>query len=418
MNVLIKSATIIDSNSSNNGLQKDILIESGIITKIANNISNTNKYKVLKFDNLHISCGWFDTSVSLGEPGYEERETIKNGLKVAASGGFTAIAVNSNTNPFIDNKSTVEFLINSAQNNIVDLYPIASLTKDSAGKDLAELYDMQQSGAIAFGDYNKSISNANLMKVAQLYTQNFGGLVLSFPENNQISNNGLANEGHNSTRLGLKGNPSLAEELQISRDLFLLEYTGGKLHIPTITTVGSVKLLKEAKKKGLDVSCSVSAHHLYLTDEELSNFDSNFRVSPPLRNEKDCKALRKGIADGTIDMITSDHNPVDIENKKLEFENAMDGTIGLESLFGAVNSLLDLNNIIKCLSEIPRKRFGLKEISIKRGEKANLTLFNPYSDYVFTEEHILSSSKNSAFLGKKLKGKVYGVVANNKLAIN
>ncbi len=418
MNVLIKAATIIDVNSPNNGQKKDILIENGTIIKIANAISNSSNYKELRLPNLHVSCGWFDTSVSLGEPGYEERETIKNGLKTAAKSGFTAVAVNSNSKPFVDTKSAVEFLINTANNNIVDLHPIASLTKNSAGKDLAELYDMQQSGAIAFGDYNRSIDNANLMKVAQLYTQNFNGLVLSHPENNQISNNGLANEGYNSTRLGLKGNPALAEELQISRDLFLLGYTGGKLHIPTITNAGSVKLIKEAKKKGLDVSCSVSAHHLSLTDDELSSFNANFKVLPPLRTEKDCKALRKAITDGTIDIITSDHNPIDIENKKLEFENALDGTIGLETAFGAVNSVLDINDSIKCLSENPRKRFGLESISIKKGEKANLTLFDPTFEYVFKENHILSKSKNSIFLNKSLKGKVYGIIANNKLAIN
>ena len=418
MNVLIKAATIIDSDSPHNGQKKDLLIENGRITKIANTISNVDKYKELKLNNLHVSCGWFDTSVSFGEPGYEERETIKNGLKVAAKSGFTAVAVNSNTNPFVDNKSAVEFLINSANNNIIDLYPIASLTKNSDGKDLAELYDMQQSGAIAFGDYNRSINNANLMKVAQLYTQNFEGLVLSYPENNQISNNGLANEGYNSTQLGLKGNPALAEELQVSRDLFLLEYTGGKLHIPTITTAGSVKLIKEAKKKGLDISCSVSAHHLSLTDNELISFDANYKVSPPLRTEKDCKALRKGISDETIDIITSDHNPIDIENKKLEFENALDGTIGLESLFGVANSVLDLNDTIKCISKFPRERFGLEPLSIKKGEKANLTLFDPSVEYIFKENHILSKSKNAAFLNKSLKGKVYGIIANNKLAIN
>ena len=244
------------------------------------------------------------------------------------------------------------------------------------------------------------------------------GLILSFPQNDQIANHGSANEGVISTQLGLKGNPALAEELQVARDLFLLEYTGGKLHIPTISTSGSVRLIKAAKSKGLDVSCSVSAHHLTLTDEELLAFETQYKVAPPLRTAADKKALLKGVKDGTIDMITSDHNPIDVENKKLEFEKALDGTIGLESLFGAVNSVLDLNTAIKCLSTQPRERFGLPEISIKKGNKANLTFFDPESNYIFSKDHIYSSSKNAAFIGKKLKGKVYGSFANNKLELN
>ena len=417
MNVLLKSATIIDSKSSLNRKVRDVLIENGKFSKIAAKIENSKNYKEIKLDNLHISCGWFDTSVSFGEPGYEERETIKNGLKTAAKSGFTAVALNSNCNPFIDNKSTVEFLKGVAKNNVVELYPIASLTKQSKGIEIAELYDMQNSGAIAFGDYNKSISNANLMKIALQYAQNFNGLVLSFPQDDSISNNGIANEGTTSTKLGLKGNPSLAEELQIARDIFLLEYTGGRLHIPTISTETSVKLIREAKKRKLDVTCGVTAHHLTLTDNELSSFESNYKTSPPLRTQKDINALIKGVKDGTIDMINSDHNPIDIENKKVEFENALDGTIGLESLFGAVNEVLDLESLIKCLTSNPRNRFNLEELSIKVGEKANISLFNPDINYEFTMEHIVSTSKNSAFLNKSLKGKAYGVFTNNKLII-
>ena len=418
MKVLLKSATIIDKSSVHHQKQKDILIENGIITKITNTIANSGKFKEIRLDNLHVSCGWFDTSVSFGEPGYEERENIENGLKTAAKSGFTAVAVNSNTHPVIDTKSAVEFLISSSKHHLVDLHAITSLTKGSHGKDLAELYDMQQSGAIAFGDYNKPITNANLLKIALLYAQNFSGLVLSYPENKQIANNGVANEGPFSTALGLKGNPALAEELQIARDLFLLEYTGGKLHIPTITTHGAVRLIKDAKKKGLDITCSVSAHHLLLTDNALTTFDTRFKVSPPLRTGKDIKALQKGIKDGTVDMITSDHNPIDIENKKLEFENALNGTIGLESLFGAVNTVLPLNDIIDCLTINPRKRFGLPPVSIVKGEKANFTLFDPNHVYTFSEKNILSTSKNAAFIGKELKGKVYGTIANNKLSMN
>tara|TARA_B100000787_G_C16199267_1_gene303646 strand:+ start:7068 stop:8324 length:1257 start_codon:yes stop_codon:yes gene_type:complete len=418
MTTLLKSATIIDTSSPHHKKTKDILIVNGRITEIGNSIKQEPHFKIVKLDNLHVSCGWFDTSVSFAEPGYEERETIQKGLEVASKSGFTTVAVNPNTNPVIDSKSDIEFLINKSINSATKLFPIGALTKNSKGIDMAELFDMQKSGAIAFGDYNKPITNDNLMKIALLYAQNFDGLILSFPKNNSIAGEGIVNEGVNSTRLGLKGSPALAEHIQIARDLYLLEYTGGRLHIPTISSATSVELIKEAKKKGLNVSCSVTAHHLTLIDDELHLFDSKVKVTPPLRTKKDTKALQKGLKEGVIDVISSDHNPINIENKKLEFSLAKDGTIGLESLFGAVNSVLDLETIIKALTINPRVIFGQKPQTIKKDTPANMTLFNPEGNYIFSEDHILSTSKNSAFTGKKLKGNAYGIYANKKLVLN
>ncbi len=418
MNILIKSAVIVDQNSKYHLKKRDVLIEKGIITKIAIKIDESPKSKIISLKNLHLSCGWFDTSVSFGEPGYEERETIENGLSTAAHSGFTAIAVNPNTNPKIDNKAAVQFLINKANGSATDLYPIGNLTKNADGKDLGEMYDMQNFGAIAFGDYNKPIENANLLKIGLQYAQNFDGLVLSFPQDNSIARDGLVNEGENSTILGLKGIPALAEELQIVRDLFLLEYTGGKLHIPTISTTASVKLVKDAKKKGLNVSCSVAAHHLALTDDELHGFNANAKVTPPLRTKKDIKALQKGITDGTIDIITSDHNPIDVEHKKVEFSHAKSGTIGLESFFGILNNYIDLEHLIPCITNKPRDLFGLKPNIIKEGEVANITLFNPIPESVFTKNNVISTSKNSIFLNKAMTGKTYGIYNNNQLILN
>jgi dihydroorotase len=418
MSTLIKNALIIDANSPYHNQKKDILISDGKIQKIEDSIQRENSFTILELNNLHISCGWFDTSVSLGEPGFEERETIANGLKVAAKSGFTSIAVNANTNPVIDSNSDVEFLINKSRNSATNLYPIGALTQKSEGKEMAELFDMQKSGAIAFGDYNKPIENDNLMKVALLYAQNFNGLVLSFPKNNAIAGEGIANEGINSTKLGLKGIPALAEHIQISRDLFLLEYTGGKLHIPTISTAKSVELIRKAKQKGLQVTCSVAAHHLVLTDDELHGFDSNFKTNPPLRTKKDTIALKKGLISGTIDIITSDHNPIDIENKKVEFSEAKDGVIGMESAFGVLNSALSLEYSIEKITTNPKNIFGIENHTIQEGNIADVTLFNPDLEYIFTKNHIASTSKNSPFINKKLKGNVYGVFANNQLILN
>ncbi|WP_298764686.1 dihydroorotase family protein [uncultured Polaribacter sp.] len=418
MITLIKSATIIDSSSAYHQQKKDILIEDGVITQITDSITKKDNYQIVSKENLHVSCGWFDSSVSLGEPGFEERETIKNGLNVAAKSGFTAIAVNANTNPIIDNKTSVAFLINKAIGSATSLYPIGALTSGSKGIDMAELYDMQQSGAIAFADYNKPIANDNLMKIALLYAQNFDGLVLSFPKNKVIAGEGIANEGINSTKLGLKGIPALAEHIQIARDLFLLEYTGGKLHIPTISTEKSVALIKEAKKKKLNVTCSVAVHHLTLTDNELHSFDSNFKTNPPLRTAKDTLALQKAVKNGVIDIITSDHNPIDIEHKKVEFSEAKNGVIGLETAFGALNTVFSIESYIDSITNKPRAIFSLDKISIAEGEKAELSFFNPDENMLFTKADIQSTSKNSPFINKKLKGKVYGIFANNQLILN
>jgi len=417
MKLLIKSATIIDNSSPFHLQKKDLLIENGKITKIANSIKTETSIKEIRLENLHLSQGWFDTSVCFGEPGFEERETIENGLKTAAKSGFTAVAVNPNTNPVADNKSAIEFIKNNAINSATELYPIGNLTKSAESEDIAELFDMKNSGAIAFGDYNKPLSNANLLKIGLQYAQNFDGLIMSFPLDNSISGKGLVNEEKNSTKLGLSGIPALAEELQIVRDLFILEYTGGKLHIPTISTVKSVNLIKEAKKKGLNITCSVAAHHLILTDDELAKFNANTKVLPPLRTLKDTKALIKGLNEGIIDMITSDHNPIDIDHKKVEYDKAKFGTIGLESLFGALNKVIEIETLITCLTTKPRSRFNIESTSINIGEKANLTLFNPDFEYEFTESDIFSTSKNSVFLNKKLNGRVYGIISNNKLVL-
>ncbi|MCA0133505.1 dihydroorotase [Winogradskyella alexanderae] len=416
MNALLKSATVVDSKSDFHNQTVDILIEKSRITKISKRISNPNNYKEVKLANLHVSSGWFDSSVSFGEPGFEERETISNGLKTAANSGFTAIALNPNTQPVLDSYADITFVKSKADGAATSLLPIGALTKNSEGTDLAELYDMGNAGAVAFYDYQKPIANPNLAKIALQYASNFNGLICSFPQETKISSLGVVNEHVNSTKLGLKGNPNLAEELQIIRDLFLLEYTEGKLHIPTISTAKSVELIREAKAKKLDVTCSVAIHNLILTDDTLKDFDTNFKVLPPLRTQKDCDALIEGLKDGTIDMVTSDHNPIDIENKKVEFDYAKYGTIGLESAFGALQTIFTTKQTIALLTK-GKSRFGVSENSINVGETANLSLFNPDETYTFSISNISSKSKNSAFINKELKGLVYGIISNSKIIL-
>jgi dihydroorotase len=416
MKIILRNATIIDPNSSFNNKTSDILIVDGLIQKIGNSLPNSENATEIKLDNLHVSQGWFDSSVSLGEPGFEDRETIANGLEVAGKSGFTAIALQPNSYPVIDNQSQVNFVLNKSKGFATQLFPIGALTKESLGKDMAELYDMKNAGAVAFGDYNKSFDNANLLKIALQYAQDFDALVIAFAQDQNTKGNGVANEGEVSTRLGLKGIPNLAEELHVSRNLFLQEYTGGKLHIPTISTAKSVDLIREAKAKGLHITCSVAVHHLVLTDEKLEGFDTRYKVAPPLRTETDRKALINGILDGTIDMITCDHNPIDIEHKKMEFDAAKNGTIGLESAFGALMTVLPLETIIEKLTS-GKTTFAIPTSTIREGQLANLTLFNPETKSVFTKENILSKSKNSAFLGQEMIGKVYGIVNQDLLIL-
>lgn len=417
MKFIIRNAKIIDPQSPFHNQTVDILIADGFIEKMGANLANPDTAEEVKLDNLHVSQGWFDSSVCLGEPGFEDRETIVNGLEVAAKSGFTGIALQPNSFPIIDNQSHINFVKSKAIGQATELFPIGALTKNAEGKDMAELYDMKQAGAIAFGDYNRSLENANLLKIALQYTQDFDGVVIAFAQEEKIKGNGVVNEGIVSTRLGLKGIPNLAEELQIARNLFLLEYTSGKMHIPTVSTAKSVALIKEAKAKGLNVSCSVSVHHLTMTDEKLDNFDTRYKVAPPIRTEEDRLALLAGVLDNTIDVITSDHNPIDIEHKKMEFDLAKNGTIGLETAFGALTQVLPLEKIIEKLTAA-KSLFGIENSSIKEGIKANITLFNPEGTSVFSKASILSKSKNSAFLGMELKGKAYGIVNQGKLILN
>ncbi len=416
MKLLIKSATLVDNTSDLNFKVKDILIEDGFITDISDKIESKAD-KIIKHKNLHISEGWLDTSVSFGEPGYEERETIENGLFTASSSGFTSLLLNPNTKPLIDSHSSVSYVIKKSKNHTSTIYPIANLTLNGKGKELAPLYDMKLAGAIAYGDHKKAIKDSSLMKIALEYSKSFGGLVISYPNDENLSSNGVMNEGLVSTSLGLKGIPKVSESIQIFRDLEILDYTGGKLHIPYISTGKSINMIKDAKNKGLNVTCSVSLAHLILNDDNLSDYNTNLKLSPPLRSKKDSDLLKDALLDGTINYVTSMHEPIDVDNKKVEFDNALSGSIGLECMFGILSNIFPLDKIIDILTR-GKENLSINNNKIQVGSKAEITLFDPDSTYTFKEDHILSTSKNCAFIGKKMTGKVYGVVNNNNLFEN
>ena len=417
MNSLIKSATIIDKNSEFHNKTVDILISNGIISDISEDIKNPKNFLEIRFPNLHVSNGWFDYSVCTGEPGYEERDNLLNTLMLASKSGFTSVGLQPNTFPVTEKSTEIEYLKAVAKNSNVNIYPIGALTKSSDGNELAELFEMKNSGAIGFGDYKKSIVNANVLKLALLYSKDYNIPIFSFPLNREISNNGVMNEGTTSTSLGLKGIPGMSEEIQIMRDIRILEYTGGNLHIPYISTRKSLELIKKAKNKGLNISCSTCVHNLFFNDTHLGDFNTKFKVLPPLRTQDDIDQLISGVKDGSIDTVTSDHNPLDIELKNVEFDKAEFGTIGLESLFGALNRIFPIKTTINILTR-GKKVFGIEETEIKIGTQADLSLFNPINSFVFNDDNVLSMSKNSIFIGSSLKGKVYGTISNGKITLN
>jgi len=414
MNLLIKSATVIDPNSSFHQKVVDILVEDGYITLIAPKVNA--KAEVVDGSGMFVSPGFFDLNCNIGELGLETKEDLQSGTKAAAAGGFTGVALMPNTQPPVHSKAEVEYLLNRAKNNLVDVYPLGAISHKRDGKDMAEMYDMFLSGAKAFTDGNRPVQDAGLMERSLLYTKGFGALIMSYPEDTAIAGKAKVHEGEMSTLLGMKGIPSLAEELMIARDLYLAEYTESKIHFSTISTTRSVELIRDAKKKGLKVTCDVAAHHLLLTDEALAGFDSQYKVKPPLRTQSDVDALVAGLKDGTIDAIVSQHTPHEIEFKDVEFEVAEFGMIALQTAFStALKAGLDVNLIVQKMAVKPREILNVEASIIIEGKKANLALLDPNAEWQYTKQNNQSKSHNSPLIGQNLKGKVVLVCNNNHL---
>lgn len=414
MNLLIKSATILDPGSSFHQQVADILIENGVITRIGDDIDADAE--LFDAEGKYVSPGFFDLNCNVGELGLETKEDLRSGTVAAAAGGFTGIALMPNTQPPVHSKSEVEYLLNRSKGNLVDVYPLGTISQKREGKDLAEMYDMYQSGARAFTDGSRPVQDAGLMERALLYAQGFDALVFSYPEDTAIAGKAKVNEGEISTLLGMKGIPSLAEELMVARDLYLAEYTVSRIHFTTISTARSVELIREAKRKGIEVTCDVAAHHLILTDEALLGFDSLYKVKPPLRTADDVAALIKGLKDGTIDAIVSQHTPHEIEFKDVEFEVAEYGIIGLQTAFSlALKAGLPVELIVEKLAVNPREILGVELPVIAEDEKANIVVFDTDTEWEYTAANNKSKSANSPYIGQRLKGKVLLTYNNHQI---
>lgn len=421
MKTLIRSAKIICKNSDFHGQIKDIFIENGIIQQIGD-VLIVDADEVIEGEDLHVSVGWFDMRVHAKEPGFEYKESLESMEQTALAGGFSEIALLPNTQPVVQTRESVNYLKRSGEK--VKFYPMAAVTMNCEGKDFTEMIDLHKAGAVAFTDGEHSIQNPDIFLKSLQYLTQFGGLLIDHPEDTNLTHFGQMHDGSVSTFLGMKGMPQMAEEIMIMRDMKLLQYVmetpfikeftnKSILHFSCISSQETVNLIRMAKDMGLPITCDVAAHQLCFTENDLVDFDSNFKVNPPFRTQEDVDALWEGLGDGTIDVIVSDHNPQDEESKKLEFDMAEFGVIGLETVFASVNTYnkeLSLEDIIEKITDNPRKILRLKNPEISERTKVNLTVFTPAEEWIYEEKNIVSKSKNSPFIGKTFKGKIIKVI--------
>lgn len=419
MKILLKQAIILDRASASFNQKKDILILDGKISKIADNIIEEDAQEITSKE-LYVSQSWVDLKADFCDPGFEYNEDIKSGLATATNGGFGHVFVVPTTSPVVDSKGQVNYLKAESANHITSLYPIGALTKNAKGDSLSEMYDMYKVGVRLFSD-NTSFVSAGILFRALLYVKNFGGKVVSFPQNESINEGGQVNEGTASLKTGLKAIPAIGEQIQVQRDLSLLEYTDGELHLTGISSAASLNLIREAKAKGIKVTCDVHVHQLLFNELQTLNYDTNHKVNPPYRREEDRLALWEGIKDGTIDCIVSNHQPKTIEEKDIEFDNAAFGSLTLQSFYASLieKNLKNQADFIDKVTVQPRKIVGMESNTvIEEGNIADLTIFDPTIEWTFDDTTNLSKSKNSPYYGSKLRGKAIGIIKNNMLTLN
>ena len=413
MSVLIKKAKVIDPLSKYHLKKVDILIERGMISEISSSIKSTAK-KTIDGKNVCVSPGWIDLHAQFNDPGFEHKEDLKTGAAAAKNGGFTTVIVAANNFPVTDTKAQVEYIKNISKSAPIEMKTFASLSEGLNGQNFTEMYDLVLAGAVGFSDGLHPIENPDLLRRALLYSKTLNGKIVVYAHDKRIAHGGVMHEGPMSTSLGLKSDPSLSEEIMVARDLAIAEYCEAPIHFMTISSAESVVQIKRAKKRGVPVTCDVAIANLVWNDEALETFDSNFKVSPPLRSEKDRKALIKGVNEGTIDAIVTNHNPQNIEEKQCEFDLAQFGQSSIDLSYSIYNTYLskqiDIESWVKAVSHNPRTIFNQTISSIKAGEKANLTIFNTDEEWTVKSMDICSKSKNTPIIGHTLKGKIVDVI--------
>lgn len=425
MKHLLQQVVINDPRSPFNGSRQDILLQDGRIKAIGTDLPADNAELVntglTHANGLQVSPGWVDPFAHFNDPGAEHKETLESGAAAAAAGGFTQVFIIPNTKPAIDAKTQVEYVMAKSSHLPVRIRPLGAVTRGADGKELAEMYDMKASGAIAFSDGLKPIQSAGLLTKALQYVKAFDGIVVQIPDDTSIAPHGLMHEGIISTRLGLPGKPMMAEELMVARDIKLARYTNSRLHFTGVSSPKSIAYIKRAKDAGIDITCSVTPYHLFFSDDDLQQYDTNLKVNPPLRTKADQLALRAALTEGVIDCIATHHQPHDYDAKILEFEYAKFGMIGLESAYGVVKTAMpELSNsqLVQLFSINARRIFGLPDGIIAEGAEADLTLYLPDTGYQFTAANIRSRCANSPFIGQNLAGKVLGTIVRTKLTLN
>ncbi|HZI01663.1 MAG TPA: dihydroorotase [Flavisolibacter sp.] len=420
MDILLRQATVIDPSSPFHLQQADILISNGVFKAIETAI-DVHADQVVRHDHLCISPGWVDVFAHFNDPGLEFKETLESGAQAAASGGYSDVMIVPNTNPCLHNKAAVAYGVQRGNLLPVNIHPIGAITKNTEGKELSEMYDMHASGAIAFSDGMNPVQSSGLLLKALLYLKAIDSTIIQIPEDRSLNNNGLMHEGVVSTGLGLPGKPAIAEELMIARDIELVKYTGSKIHFTAISTARSVELIRQAKKEGVSVTCSVTPYHLHFCDEDMKTYDTHLKVNPPMRTQNDRKALQEAVLDGTIDCIATHHLPEDIDNKVIEFEYAKNGMIGLQTAFAVVmNALpqLSAERVVELFCKAPRQIFGLPSPQIRIGMPAQCSLFSFNSKWTFTKEKNRSLSANSPFFEMQFEAKPLGIINKGSLFLN
>jgi dihydroorotase len=422
MKIAFHGVTVADPRSEFNGKKVDIFIEDGTVSELVAHSSDrrySEDVDVKKCEGVFISPGWLDMKSNFREPGYEQKETLESGQAAAANGGFTAVLLMPSTNPVIQKRADVEFLINKSKKSNVDVFIAGALTINREGKELAELYDMQLGGAVIFTDDRKAITNSGLLLRGLQYADNIGSKVIVYADDKSLSGDSVANESATTTMLGFKGSPSIAEGIALERDIRLAEYANTPLHCSGISSSEAVDAIRTAKQIGLAVTAEVNVAHLFFTDEVLTTFDSNYKVKPPFRGVNDKEVLKEALLDGTIDCVVTDHSPEDIESKDVEFEYAASGMIGLETAYSVLNSsfegMINPDKIAQVLSINPRSIIGVDVPLFAIGAVANYTLFNPTAEVVYDVNDFKSKSRNTPFVNRVLKGKV--MMAINKTVL-